>query len=105
MCTALLLMASPLWAQSDFSRFDYSLGTTWGPQSDTALSLDLDKAYSERTFISTVTRMIKVFTVQNELSQRQLNSDSFARFDSEFSTPDAFRRPRQARLSFHFRFR
>jgi hypothetical protein len=104
-CTALLLSTSQVWAQSDFSRFEYSVGTTWGIQSETLLSMNLDTEYSDTTFLSTITRMIKVLAAQSDLSQRQRSMDTYARFDPEFSTPDAFRRPRQARLSFHFRFR
>jgi len=104
-CTALLLTTSQVWAQSDFSRFDYSLGTSLGAQNETALSLNIDSAYSDRTFMSAMTRMIKVFSAESDLSQPQLKADSYPRLDPEFGTPDAFRRPRQARLSFHFRFR
>ena len=104
-CTALLFMTSQAWAQSDFSRFDYSLGTSLGAQNETALSLNLDSAYSDRTFMRAMTRMIRVFTAESSLSQPALTADSFPRSDPEFGLPDAFRRPRQARLSFHIRFR
>ena len=93
-------------ASADNSVFDleHRWLTLFGGTEDLALPLDSDSSNARSAIIEAISRTYPELDSTRVSSYDFLGNGHFRRPDPEFGLPEAFRRPRQARLVFRLRF-
>ena len=91
-------------AEDDVIGADYRWMTLFGNTEDLVLPLGFDSSYSDTALVRFINRTTVELENHQASSYRFTGPGFFRQPDPDFGLPEAFRRPRQARLNFRLAF-
>ena len=103
-CGWLVFSMSQASADEDVLGVNYRWMTLFGSTEDLVLPLGFDSSYSDTALVRFVSRTTIELETHQASSYRFQGTGFFRQPDPEFGLPEAFRRPRQARLNFRLTF-
>ena len=103
-CGWLVFSMSQASAEDDALGAGYRWMTLFGNTEDLVLPLGFDSSYSDTALVRFVNRTYVELETHQASSFRFTGPGLFRQPDPHFGLPQAFRRPRQARLNFRFEF-
>jgi hypothetical protein len=101
---ALVIAASPASAQSSTFGVEYRWLNLFGSSEQSVPELQKSGMPRRGAIEAILDRAFLALESDYRLSESAYSTEYFRRPDPEFGKPAAFQRPRQARLSFRFRF-
>ena len=103
-CGWLVFSMSQASAEDDVLGVDFRWMTLFGSTEDLVLPLGFDSSYSDTALVRLVNRTFVELETHQASSHYFKGPGFFRQPDPDFGLPEAFRRPRQARLNFRFAF-
>jgi hypothetical protein len=103
-CGWLVFSASQASAESDAFSVEYRWMTLLGNTEDHVLPRGFDSSYLDTALVRLSDRSLVGLGASRVSSYHFAGSELFRRPDPNFGLPEAFRQPRQARISFRIAF-
>jgi len=100
----LAVMASPAWAQTETNGVEYRWSELFSQSYAATNSANLRHGTRMSAVQNVMARVFVGLDASAGATAALQSTVDFRRADAEFALPEAFRRPRQARLSFRLRF-